>query len=98
MNRPVKIHLESMQALPFIFSLYPRAKKFDFVMPYMIPIVNSKDIEGIDVDIYLPTGKKRVAAKEEGYIYLYDRHMKQVKNQVDLHSYQYRYKYTICNT
>ena len=95
MNRPVKQHVESEKALPFVFRLFPRGK-MTFNLPYMIPIVS--DIEAVDIDIYVPTGKTRTYGKADGRIYVYDDKLKKVKNQLNLTAYQYRYKYSICNT
>lgn len=95
MSRPVKHHVESKKALPFVLRLHPKGK-MTFMLPYMIPIVS--DIEDVELDFYVPTGKTRVYGKEEGRVYVYDEKLKQVKNQLNLTAYQYRYKYTICNT
>ena len=95
MNRPVKTHVESEKALPFVLRLFP-VGDMTFMLPYMIPITSN--IEDVDIDFYVPTGKTRTYGKEEGRIIVYDEKLKQVKNQLNLTAYQYRYKYTIRNT
>jgi len=95
MHRPVKQTVESEKALPFVLRLFPRGD-MTFMLPYMIPITSN--IRSVEVDFYVPTGKTRTYGQEEGRIIVYDEKLKQVKNQLNLTAYQYKYKYTICNT
>ncbi len=95
MNRPVKTHVESEKALPFVLRLAPVGDT-TLMLPYMIPITSN--IKDVEVDLYVPTGKTRVYGQKEGLVYVYDEKLKQVKNQLNLTAYQYKYKYTIRNT
>lgn len=93
--RAVKTLQYRSKLLPFVFSLHLFGGKGFSPRYPAVNLIDSKKIEGIALDLYLPTGRKRRSGVEPGRLYIYDQKFRQVRSKIEQFEYEYKYDYSI---